>query len=68
MTREQLIEQGFAPLCGPYYMPREDEMLSRAVHHLSTGNDPYYLLWSEEREWVEVWTVPSHLNEEEGEA
>ena len=60
MTKEQLLESGFKPQAGPYLMPKEDEMFSRAVRQFSkTGGDPYFLLWSEERDSVEIWTMPS---------
>lgn len=36
-------------------------MFSRAVRQFSkTGGDPYFLLWSEERDSVEIWTNPSY--------
>ena len=60
MTKEQLIEAGFKPQAGPYLMPKEDIIFSRAVRQFSkTGGDPYFLLWSEERDSVEIWTNPT---------
>ena len=42
-------------------MPKEDEMFSRAVKQLNRhGGDIHYFLWSEERDTVEIWTIPSH--------
>ncbi len=60
MTREQLIEQGYVSLTEPYIMPKEDVIFSRAVKQLNRhGGDIHYLLWSEERDTVEIWTIPS---------
>lgn len=61
MTREQLIDQGYEQLTDAYMMPKEDEMFSRAVKQLNRhGGDIHYFLWSEERDSVEIWTIPSH--------
>lgn len=60
MTREQLIEQGYEPLTEPYLIPKEDEIFSKAVKQLNRhGGDIHYFLWSEDRDTVEIWTIPS---------
>jgi hypothetical protein len=60
MTREDLIHQGYELLCDPYLMPSEDIMFSRAAKQLAKpGGDIHYFLWSEDRDTVEIWTIPS---------
>jgi hypothetical protein len=59
MTKQDLIDNGFVSLTEPYIMPREDEIFSRAAKQLEEGGDPHYFLWSEERDTVEIWTIPS---------
>lgn len=57
MTKELLTLRGYHALTHPYKMPDEDLALSRAVAQLVKGNVLHVLLWSEENDNVEIWSL-----------
>jgi len=59
ITKEYLLANGFERNAGPYRMPAEDRLFSACMKQHANHDAIFAALWGEERDWVEVWTVPN---------